>query len=171
MSVYYLYSYYTDAKEKIIEDQQVTPYIPEQKPWQIQGIPPPAQQVGRETFDPVADYQPRIAGMPETAPAYDELRKPVDFPRPQCVAKANTCNCYSQQATLLQDYPQELCFTFVKQGYFDATKPRVEHRAERREPARDAQRGATTGDVLKTSSPPKYHMRSDGVAIVADPLR
>lgn len=81
----------------------------------------------QSSFDPMVAYKPRIAAMPETAPAYDDLRKPQDFPRPQCLASPNfsRCDCYSQQGTLMHDYPHELCVLFVKHGYFDPTKPRV----------------------------------------------
>ena len=54
--------------------------------------------VMEEKFDPTVAYVPRIEAMPETAPAYDELRKPQDFPRPQCMAsKKRGCQCFSQQ--------------------------------------------------------------------------
>lgn len=81
-----------------------------------------------DAFDPLAAYTPRIAAMPETAPAYDQLRRPVDFPRPQCLlhAKTNACACYTQQATLMRDYPQELCLSYVQEGYFDPTRPRAD---------------------------------------------
>lgn len=80
---------------------------------------------GREQrFDPMTMYQPRIAAMPETAPAYDELRKPQDFPRPNCLKNGKRCECYTQQGTLMQDYPRDLCLANVKRGYFDPTKPR-----------------------------------------------
>lgn len=91
-----------------------------------QFMPMEAPQAQTEAFNPLIAFQPRIPAMPETAPAYDELRKPVDFPRPQCVlnVKKNICSCYTQQATLLKDYPAELCASYVADGYFDATKPR-----------------------------------------------
>ena len=90
---------------------------------------------GQTAFNPLTDYLPRIEAMPETAPAYDELRKPVDFPRPQCMYQPqnDTCQCYTQQATLMRDYPRDLCLAYVREGYFDATKPRVEHRFDVRE--------------------------------------
>lgn len=81
-------------------------------------------EYAEQRFDPMTAYIPRIEAMPETAPAYDELRKPVDFPRPQCLANANSCVCYSQQGTLLADYPESVCRANVQHGYFDPTKPR-----------------------------------------------
>lgn len=75
--------------------------------------------------DPLYLYAPRIAAMPETAPAYDELRKPQTWPRPQCLInkKRDACSCYTQQATVMQDYPDELCRTYATRGYFDPTRP------------------------------------------------
>lgn len=80
---------------------------------------------GEQRFDPMTAYQPRIAAMPETAPAYDDLRKPQDFPRPNCLKNGKRCECYTQQGTLMQDYPRDLCLANVKRGYFDPTKPRA----------------------------------------------
>lgn len=46
--------------------------------------------------------------MTEAAPAYDELRKPVDFPRAQYIASKTKCECYTQQGSLLIDYPESI---------------------------------------------------------------
>jgi zonular occludens toxin len=68
-------------------------------------------------------YIPRIEAMPETAPAYDDLRKPKDFPRAQCMHSAKRgCQCYTQQGSLMRDYPRELCMARVSDGYFDPTR-------------------------------------------------
>ena len=89
----------------------------------VSGLPLPPFKQDEEKFNPVLAYVPRVEAMPETAPAYDELRKPQDFPRPQCMAsKKRGCQCYSQQGTLLRDYPRGLCRAYVKEGYFDPTR-------------------------------------------------
>lgn len=77
-------------------------------------------------------YKPRIAGLPHTAPIYDDLNKPVSRPMPNCLlkVKTNDCKCYSQQATLM-DVPQELCLNIVKKGFFDPAKPDHNDREER----------------------------------------
>lgn len=79
---------------------------------------------GTDGFDPLIMYNPRIAAMPETAPAYDDLRKPQTWPKPQClISKAkDTCACYTQQATILHDYPDALCREYATHGYFDPTR-------------------------------------------------
>ena len=64
---------------------------------------------------------PRIQGMPWTAPIYDDLTKPVDFPRIAACIESPThpCQCYTQQATPLGGIPMATCKDIVKHGYFD----------------------------------------------------
>lgn len=82
------------------------------------------QMPAQTSFDPVTAYKPRIDGMPETSPAYDNLRQAVDFPRAQCVYNHKTrhCSCYTQQATLMIGYPPKVCIYNAKYGYFDPTR-------------------------------------------------
>lgn len=84
---------------------------------------PLAEQNKHITFNPITAYKPRVPFMPETAPAYDDLRKPSTFPKPQCVQSKTRCLCYTQQATLMHNYPESLCRDYVKNGRFDPTKP------------------------------------------------
>lgn len=74
--------------------------------------------------------EPRIAGMPESAPVYDKLTEPTDFPRVAgCMSsKSRGCHCYTQQATPL-DVPEQACEVFVKVGSFD---PWLSGRRQRR---------------------------------------
>jgi zona occludens toxin len=67
--------------------------------------------------------KPRVMGLPHTAPFYDQVTKPVTFPRPQCVYQEGTskCNCYSQQGTKMSVH-FEMCVSLVKNGWFDYTK-------------------------------------------------
>lgn len=65
-------------------------------------------------------YTPRIAGLPHTAPAYDEVTKPSQAPYPAaCLASKTKCQCYSQQATRL-DTPERLCRDIAAGGFFVA---------------------------------------------------
>ncbi|RMN08825.1 MULTISPECIES: zonular occludens toxin domain-containing protein [Pseudomonas syringae group] len=76
---------------------------------------PPPPRWTKESQTPV------IPGMPHSAPVYDELTAPTDFPRvAACMAsqERNTCNCYTQQATPL-DIPLGACQVFVRYGSFD----------------------------------------------------
>jgi len=64
---------------------------------------------------------PTIAGLPYTAPVYDELTAPTDFPRvAACIqsTERGSCNCYTQQATPIA-VPDGACVVFVKYGTFD----------------------------------------------------
>lgn len=65
--------------------------------------------------------KPRIAGQPYTAPVYDQLTTPTDFPRvAACMSSESrgTCDCYTQQATPV-DVPMSACLVFVRHGSFD----------------------------------------------------
>lgn len=75
-----------------------------------------------------ASFTPRIGGLEFTAPRYDALNEPKTAPRPAaCLdgtkrgAKRRTCECWSQQATILQ-VPQDLCRQIAAGGYFDDTR-------------------------------------------------
>lgn len=67
------------------------------------------------------NMQPRVAGQAYTAPIYDALTTPTDFPRVAgCISSKDPerCKCYTQQATPL-DVPASACEVFVKVGSFD----------------------------------------------------
>ena len=79
----------------------------------------------------IEDYRPRIASLQETAPIYDNLRQVADFPRRvACVASADSCNCYSQQATILLNISTAECRAIVKQRPFDPYRKMETERAE-----------------------------------------
>lgn len=66
----------------------------------------------------LAERVPRFADFPHTAPAYDDVIKPIEAPYPAaCVQMAKTCKCYTQQATLLQ-VSEPVCLQIVRQGFF-----------------------------------------------------
>jgi len=87
-----------------------------------------ADIIKRGDSSPEHDYfssrKPRIEGLPHTAPIYDDLTKPVSFPRiSACVLRKtdNVCKCYTQQATPLS-VTHDICLNVVSNGYFDHTK-------------------------------------------------
>lgn len=123
-----------------------------------------ASAFNNDKFDPTTAYQPRIATMPETAPAYDELRQPRDFPRPQCVYKPllDDCSCYTQQATLMQDYPRDLCLSYVNNGYFDPTKLPNNESNQRNDINRPSDIQSRYPVPSDYSPSPVYHLTSDG---------
>ena len=86
--------------------------------------PPAAQQTtgsGQPVTTPeqfLASFQPRIEGLPHTAPRYDETTKPTTAPFPAaCVNMGPRCDCYTQQGTKLQT-PPDLCKQIVAGGFF-----------------------------------------------------
>jgi len=66
----------------------------------------------------VASFQPRIEGLPHTAPRYDSATTPTLAPYPAaCVSMGSRCSCYTSQATKLV-VPDNLCRQIVAGGYF-----------------------------------------------------
>lgn len=86
--------------------------------------PSPSEVLPQASDKPVwtqETIKPRIPGQPQTAPVYDSLTAPTDFPRvAACMSSESrgTCNCYSQQATPI-DVPASACLVFVRYGSFD----------------------------------------------------
>lgn len=87
----------------------------------------PAQDKNRTltAAEYAASYQPRIDGMAYSAPRYDAVMSVKQAPKPAaCVdgvkrgTKARVCQCWSQQATLLQ-MPLQVCQQIAAGGYFD----------------------------------------------------
>lgn len=64
--------------------------------------------------------QPRIADLPHTAPAYDQITVPTVAPViAACVQSASKgCNCWTQQATPIK-VSLQVCEQFVKGGMFE----------------------------------------------------
>lgn len=61
---------------------------------------------------------PRIAGMPQTSPVYDDLARPTEVPYPAaCVLIRDKCTCYTQQATKLET-DDVICRQIVANGIF-----------------------------------------------------
>lgn len=105
--------------------------------------PPVAGSPGAQVS--AADYVdrqvPRIADIPSSAPIYDELTKPVAYPRLYCVSSRDpnlvdrararrqpvefinglptTCQCYTQQGTRY-DTSFDFCHKASTDGYFDS---------------------------------------------------
>jgi hypothetical protein len=72
------------------------------------------------TAEWVAEHRPRVEGLAYTAPAYDDVTKPVRAPHPAaCLASKSRCACYSEQGTRL-DVPEALCRQIVERGFYMA---------------------------------------------------
>ena len=80
----------------------------------------PATPKRKTTAEWIAEQQPRIEGLPHTAPVFDRVTEVVRAPAPvACVASATRCTCYTEQGTRMAT-PDELCRRIVKDGYFVA---------------------------------------------------
>ncbi|MEO3956924.1 hypothetical protein ABH309_21005, partial [Chromobacterium piscinae] len=63
---------------------------------------------------------PRMPGVPDSAPLYDDLAKPRTFPRlAGCMASATRCTCVTQQGTAISDMPEGTCRQYVERSQFD----------------------------------------------------
>lgn len=73
----------------------------------------------------------RYAGLPQTAPVYDDLMKPTIAPKPtSCVASATRCSCYTQQGTKIPSMPDITCRSIVANGFFDDAPDKRESTAQ-----------------------------------------
>lgn len=83
--------------------------------------PPPGEIADKSvmtTTQLLASYTPRIPGLPQTAPRYDDVTKPTIAPVPAaCISMGNRCDCFTQQGTKLQT-PAYLCKQIVAGGFF-----------------------------------------------------
>ena len=95
----------------------------------------------------VEDFKPRVPHVPESAPAFDMVRKVTTFPQAKaCVySRKRGCQCYTQQGTryLTTD---NFCLSFVAQGSFDAYKPKPKSK-------RNNDRNGTEGRDRAAGSP------------------
>lgn len=79
----------------------------------------PRRNTIKTTAEFIAENTPRIHGLAHTAPAFDDVTKPVRAPYPAaCVTwQQKGCRCYTAQATRLE-VPKDLCETIAAKGFF-----------------------------------------------------
>jgi zona occludens toxin len=66
---------------------------------------------------------PRLAGIPATAPKYDEITKPSVAPVASgCLASKSRCSCFTQQATPIA-MSDDMCRQIVVNGFFQEFDP------------------------------------------------
>lgn len=75
--------------------------------------------------EPELDYwelhTPRIAGLPHTAPVYDEINEPKEAPFPNCISSEYRCRCYTQQATLM-NIEEDVCRSIIANGLWNPAR-------------------------------------------------
>ena len=106
--------------------------------------PVPVRQVQPVTYEQlVYSFTPRVAAMPETAPAYDHLRHVKVLPRiVGGYCQGAFCRCYTQQHTD-PGIGQDACRAWVKSPPFDPY----------REPERPVQSAAAPSPAPAPPSP------------------
>lgn len=110
----------------------------------------------------VAQFAPRLVGLPHSAPRYDELTKPVSVPFPAaCVSMGDRCTCYTQQATKM-DVKKPLCLQIVKYGFFNDWQQVAAAAA--------GAPGAVPVPGSSVAPPPVTHLSGEGVTASADVL-
>ena len=113
--------------------------LPTAEPSKVAGT---AVEQAAPADDYIAQRTPRIDTLPSSAPQYDELTKPRDFPRLYCTSsvdervverfrktgqvavidgKPTACQCYTQQGTRMATDVQ-FCVDAVTNGIFDDTR-------------------------------------------------
>jgi zona occludens toxin len=138
-------------------------------------VPLSSAGVQAKPFDPVQDAKeyvfketPRVTGLPQTAPKYDELTKPSRVPVPaMCfqigdIAKVSQvrCKCYTQQGTPLElEFNQ--CVQIAQHGFFMDFDPE----GNREQKARSEASQAVLADRGEAAVPDH---RSPGVTVIPD---
>ncbi|NJA90235.1 Zonular occludens toxin [Rhodocyclus tenuis] len=106
-------SYEDKGKAPVAAPVSVSATAPSSVPSPLKGSEPP--RLSRESW--LADYTPRLDGLPHTAPAYDRVTLPVDAPYPVGCARVSSCVCYTAQGTQIP-MAQESCEAILKTGFF-----------------------------------------------------
>lgn len=92
---------------------------PGQKPMPQGSVPPGQKSAPLTAAQYIAQFEPRIDGLPHTAPAYDEVTKPAEAPEPVgCIDSPRTgCKCYTQQGTEYKT-TEAICKQIMNSGIY-----------------------------------------------------
>lgn len=64
------------------------------------------------------DFLPLVPGVPNSAPAFAQLRRVSVMPRvASCIQSASKCNCYTQQGSRVFDMAVEQCKSILSKGF------------------------------------------------------
>lgn len=111
-----------DVYGRIKQRGQGSPAVAKAPEAEIRGQPglEAGESVKDDLDDYIAQWKPRVGGLPQTAPRYDDLTRPVRVPMPAaCMRTVRIgCRCYTQQATPLPDVPRNVCDRIVDGGLF-----------------------------------------------------
>ncbi|QGH73287.1 MAG: zonular occludens toxin [Inoviridae sp. ctBZ32] len=108
------------VSSKIEGEKDATPIATPTAVTQMVGLSRPASGGTPPAVDWFESHQPRVPGLPHTAPAFDSVTAPAVAPAPvACAASASRCRCYTSQATAI-DMPEDMCRKIVANGFFVA---------------------------------------------------
>lgn len=62
-----------------------------------------------------------VPGLPWSSQFYQEVFRPVTYPKPHCMIMGAQCRCYSQQSTRM-DVALHYCVHYATAGFFDPTR-------------------------------------------------
>ena len=149
---------YADPKaQESAKIEQETPQSKEQYPTITQAEKPQEMQEKAASvpeFSPEY-YEPRVEDKPETAPIYDSVRQVRGFEQiVACIDSAKSCNCYSQQGTLVK-ITAKTCKKYIKDGVFNPYKEEIRE-AESYLAAQENQERNGGGNVYVLSGRDKY---------------
>lgn len=112
----FYFAFKTVGKTSLEKVQPVSPAT--MAPGQPQRAAGPVTAQALSVDDYLKARQPRLPDLPHTAPAYDDVTKPVTAPYPAaCVSFRSECKCYTQQGTRMV-VSAMLCAQIVERGYF-----------------------------------------------------
>lgn len=139
--------YWLASKKEVQIESKPVPASPASSS-QVASVPQAQASQGRavtlaSSSDYVGQLKPRVNDVQSSAPRYDDVNKPRDFPRPTCMSSTDVrmllkaqsrnqkvgihngeetvCQCYTQQSTRMAT-SFEFCMSVVENGYFDDTK-------------------------------------------------
>jgi len=117
LAVFYMYKFTQKRAETPVEKEGTSSSLQAEN-----GLMPQAQKANylnaiQDARQFVYEATPRIAGLPHTAPKYDDLTKPTRVPVPAgCIQiVGGDCTCYSQAGTRLR-MEQLLCKKIIEDG-------------------------------------------------------
>jgi len=113
-----------------------------------------SQAVVSDSSSWAASQTPRVAGMPWTAPVYDDLTKPQSAPLPVgCLLEEKTgrCQCGTWQGTPVDTTP-DLCRQIATRGFFDPTLERPDPDERRRDLSRRSESLPVVSDQSRGGS-------------------
>lgn len=124
VGIWFYFSHVLAVKTGLAQGQESTPLRRVVGTGSIEGVDSGGSSRSGRSGVTAEEYArasvPRVAGLPYTAPKYDQATTVTVAPRPAiCVQSKRTgCKCYTQQGTLMADFLPTVCESIVAHGWF-----------------------------------------------------